>query len=325
MSVSGDIAAHAHEARSVIKSQDATWSLTVLHGLIFAHRSQVVSTAFTHREKAFHLLRHRLHTEVGWLHQELRQVWPRNVAVAGIELSAEQVLRRDRVGKYTVVAADVRHAVQVGGGLRCQRTASVVGEVDIAHQRGPIMLHLLSRCLRAGYAGRGRNVGGVRVQSFQVVGEGSHRTIEGRGECRSSRISGDDVFEVVEVAGLQGMKHASVSGIIRDAQGVMLQALAPVAAVIGEALGITVVRQFADVDVVVLRSVLAIFVAGAGARSWSRSSRPKLQPVRACLPAEVPKEYPPLMPRQSLLPSCPEMNDGWRPKTHLGCCVESPF
>src|ERR1039457_4756105 len=103
------------------------------------------------------------------------------------------------------------------------------------------------------------------VASFQVEGQCTLRAVQGRGEICTARIADEDVLEVRELAGLEGMYQAKPGGRIGYAEGVVLQGFAPVAAEVGESLLIAIVRQLANVD---LFGIGCAYRGTAKRRTW---------------------------------------------------------
>src|SRR5208337_3116727 len=241
--VSGHVATHTQEPEFRAISQAKVRHAAVLDMLVLGGIGQKVGPTLAYGKKPLQLLGEGLRTEKRRLEKELREVGSLNGAIARDNLSTEQVLRRDRVRKFVVLMApNVGHVVQVGTRLCRQRTARIVGEVHVAHQRSPVVLDLLGCGLGASDARCGRDDGGMGVESFQVEGQSALWSVQGPGEIGIARTADDDVLEVREPSGREGIYQALPSGRVWYAEVVVLQAFAPVAAEVGELLLIAIVR-----------------------------------------------------------------------------------
>jgi len=81
---------------------------------------------------------------------------------------ATQTQAKEVLGVHRRHAVERAHAVEIGDGALGDRFESVLGERDIARQRHPVELDSLSRSLRAGHSGRGRDHQLLIIHAFGI-------------------------------------------------------------------------------------------------------------------------------------------------------------
>ena len=161
--IGGEVAPATEIAIGVVIYQLPARVPAVLHQLILGGRGHVCAAGL---ERLVSLVE-GLRAEECRLEHELRDVRPLHVTVARHELPAKQILPCDRIGKLIIRgASEERQIVHVGHSLTNQRIGRVLSEWHVREQRRPVVLNLFGRRLRAGDARRGRDDGGVRVETF---------------------------------------------------------------------------------------------------------------------------------------------------------------